>query len=81
MSKVRCNGCGYVGDESEFPKGRDFFQHLYVAACPKSCGNSQNPGDASMRMIGGERPFSYVNDDVEPADPLGKVLHRAGSAS
>lgn len=79
--KVKCNKCGHVGEEADFPKGRDFFQNLYVAACPTKCGNSQSPGGASFRMGGGERPFSYVTDDVEPADPLGKVLHRAGSAS
>ena len=48
--KVKCNGCGYVGDESEFPKERDFFQHPYIASCPK-CRNRQYPGDASIAWV------------------------------
>ena len=58
---IKCNKCGYIGAESEFPKGRDFFQNQYIAKCPK-CDNRQNPGDASMRMFGGARPFSRVED-------------------
>ncbi len=80
MASVKCNGCGYIGDESEFRKGRDFFQHVYIAGCPY-CYNWQSPGGASMRMMGGARPFEYVDDVAEPADPLQKVLHRAGGAS
>lgn len=79
---VKCNQCGYVGDEAEFPKGRDFFQHAFVAACPTGCGNQQSPGDASMRMMGGKRPFEYVREAIpQDADPLTKVLHRAEDAS
>lgn len=63
--KVKCNKCEYVGDESEFPKGNDFFQNSYIRGCPK-CDNRQNPGDASMRGFGGERPFVYVRE-AEPA--------------
>ncbi len=79
--KIRCNGCGHVDEESAFPKGRDFFQNTYVAACPKACGNSQSPGGASMRMGSSTRPFSYVTDEPEPDDPVAKTLHRAGQAS
>lgn len=60
---VKCNKCGYVGSESEFPKGNDFLQQAYIAACPK-CDNRQSPGDASMRMFGGQRPFEYVRTVV-----------------
>ena len=80
MRKVKCNKCGYVGDESEFPKGRDFVQKLFVSGCPQ-CDNWQSPGDASMRMFGGERPFEYVREPEESGTPLGKVLHDAGEAS
>ncbi len=58
--QVKCNKCGYVGDESEFPKGQDFFQNSYISGCPKRCDNYQSPGDASMRGFGGERPFVYL---------------------
>jgi hypothetical protein len=60
MRKVKCNKCEYVGDETEFPKGHDFFQNKYIASCPK-CDNRQSPGDASMRGFGGKRPFVYVD--------------------
>jgi len=85
-NQVRCNKCGYVGNDDEFPKGRDFFQRSYVKGCPK-CDNRQNPGDASMRMFGNERPFSFIRAD-EPeitgnkiGDALPAVLHRAKEAS
>jgi predicted nucleic-acid-binding Zn-ribbon protein len=84
--KVKCNKCGYIGDESEFPKGRDFFQHSYIAKCPK-CDNYQTPGDASMRMFGGDRPFEFVRVPEPPIagsetiDALPAVLHRASEAS
>jgi len=76
---VKCNKCGHTAYESEFPKGRDFFQHLYIAACPK-CDNRQSPGGASMRMFDDTRPFEYVRD-AGPEDVLGKTLHRAKEAS
>ena len=76
---VKCNKCGYVGDEGEFKKGRDFFQNQFIAGCPK-CDNWQSPGDASMRGFGGERPFAFIRKQ-EPDDPLGKVIHRADEAS
>lgn len=82
--KVKCNKCGYVGDESEFPKGRDFFQHEYIRSCPK-CDNGQNPGDASMRMLpsltGQARPFTYIREPEPEGDSLDKTLYRAGEAS
>lgn len=79
--KVRCSKCGHVGFEDTFPKGRDFFQNSYISECPTGCGNRQSPGGASMRMMGGERPFVYVSDEPEPSDPLGKTLKRAEEAS
>jgi len=79
---VKCNKCGYVGDESEFPKGRDFFQDSYIKSCPKRCGNGQSPGAASMRMTGGERPFVFIRDSVpDGADALHITLRRADEAS
>jgi len=78
--KVKCNKCGHVGDTSEFPKGRDFFQHEYVKSCPKKCGNFQSPGDASMRAFGGVRPFEYVRDP-ESGSVFDVADHRAGEAS
>ncbi len=78
--KIKCNGCGYIGEESEFPKGHDFFQNSYIASCPKKCGNRQNPGDASMRSFGGNRPFEYVRSEP-PSDVIGTVLHSASEAS
>ena len=83
---VKCSKCGFVGDESEFPKRRDFFQNKYISGCPE-CDNRQSPGDASMRMFGGERPFVYVRQ-AEPeisgsdvTDALPTVQHRANEAS
>jgi len=81
MKKVKCNKCGYVGGYDEFKKGRDFFQNTFIAGCPK-CDNWQSPGDASMRMFGGERPFVFVEKaDSSPKTALGKVLHDADEAS
>lgn len=77
--KVKCNGCGFVGEKEEFRIGRDFFQHEYIAGCSK-CPQSQSPGDASMRMFGGARPFEFVRVDA-PEDAMGRTLHRAGEAS
>ena len=77
--KVKCTKCGYIGEDSEFPTGHDFLQTPYVAACPK-CNNRQNPGDASMRMFGGPRPFEYVREP-SPKDPLSKLMHNASDAS
>lgn len=80
MRKVQCGKCGFIGGVEEFPKGYDFFQHPYISGCPK-CDNRQSPGDASMRMFGGSRPFSFVDAGPEPSDPLEKTLHRAAGAS
>ena len=85
--QVKCNKCGHVGPEDEFPHERDFFQNRFIASCPK-CDNRQSIGDASMRMFGGERPFIFVDRNVEPkvtgdkpVDALPSVLHRASEAS
>lgn len=80
--KIRCNKCQHQGEISEFRTGRDFFQHTYVAGCPK-CDNSQSPGDASMRMFGGERPFAAVEKvSVSPQEtPVEQVMRQARSIS
>ena len=79
---VKCAKCGHIGDESTFPKGRDFFQHPFISSCPMKCGNRVAPGDASMRMFGGTRPFEYVRDDVAAdATALEKTIHRSREAS
>jgi len=79
--KVKCTKCGYVGDEAEFPTGIDFFQKRYIAVCAKYCGNRQDPGSASLRMMPGqEHPFEYIRD-VPPTDALGKTLHQSREAS
>ena len=84
--QIKCSKCGHVGPEDDFPKGRDFLQEFFIAACPK-CDNSQSPGDASMRMFGGERPFIHVRE-TEPSikgpevcDAVSAVIHRANEAS
>ena len=81
--KVKCNKCGYIGDESEFPKGRDFFQFTFISGCPKKCGNYQSAGDASMRMMPSDkkRPFEYIRDETKDNSPLEKILHKASEAS
>ena len=78
---IKCNKCGHIAPASDFPKGQDFFQREFISSCPKECGNQQNPGDASMRMFGGERPFVFVQNTPEPEDAVGKVLHRAKEVS
>jgi len=83
--KIKCNKCGHVGEESEFPKGRDFFQNAYIAGCAK-CDNRQSPGDASMRMFGGKRPFERVTDTAQipvtdRATAIAETLRRANSVS
>ena len=87
IKQVKCNKCGYVGPIDDFRKGRDFFQNAYVAGCPK-CDNRQSPGDASMRALGGARPFVFVERAEElvpkgstPAEVWPTVLHRAEEAS
>ena len=77
--KVKCNKCGFVAEESEFPHGRDFFQNQFIRGCPK-CDNHQSPGDASMRAFGGERPFVYIRDE-QPDDLVSAVLHSGSEAS
>ena len=83
--KIKCNKCGHVGEEAEFPKGHDFFQNSYIAGCPK-CDNRQSPGDASMRMFGGQRPFERATESTPiPAtdrpSSIAETLRRADSVS
>lgn len=83
--KIKCNKCGHVGELEEFPQGNDFFQNRYVAACPK-CDNRQSPGDASMRMFGGKRPFERAEETptIEVKDrnsALAETLRRSNSVS
>ena len=85
--QVKCNKCGHIAPESEFSKGHDFFQNTYIRGCPQ-CDNRQSPGDASMRMFDGDRPFVFVDRREEPkvvgdklADALPTVLHRTDEAS
>jgi predicted nucleic-acid-binding Zn-ribbon protein len=77
---VKCNKCGHTAPEDNFPKGRDFFQNLYIADCPK-CDNHQSPGDASMRMFGGLRPFQYVREAPPVGNVVATVIHNAEQAS
>jgi NAD-dependent SIR2 family protein deacetylase len=77
--KVKCNKCGHIGDEESFPHGRDFFQNKYVASCPK-CDNRQDPGSASMRAFGAQRPFEYVRED-STGTVHDKIMHNASEAS
>lgn len=77
---VKCNKCGHVGEAASFPRGTDFFQNEYIASCPK-CDNRQNPGDASMRMFGGTRPFEYVRESAKAATVVETVMRRAEEAS
>ena len=85
---VKCNKCGHIAAESEFPKERDLFQKSYIASCPNpECDNRQTPGDASFRMFGGKRPFEYVRapepevtgDKME--DGVAAVFYRSHEAS
>jgi len=80
--QVKCNKCGYTGDESEFPKGNDFFQKAFIKSCPKKCGNLQTPGDASLRMMPGvDHPFSYVRPELADKSASSITLHGASEAS
>lgn len=79
--KVKCNGCGYIGDESEFPKGRDFFQNQFISGCPK-CNNCQSPGGASLRMMPGQKhPFEFVKTIGKSDNPAIRVFQDANEAS
>ena len=79
--KIKCNGCGFVGEESEFKKSRDFFQNTFISGCPK-CDNRQSPGDASMRMFSRNKiPFEYIREEEKSGTPLGETLHKAAEAS
>jgi len=79
--KIKCNKCGFVGEGKEFKWDKDFFQNRFVSGCPK-CKNSQNPSDASMRMMPNTKhPFEFVREENTDPSPLGKVLHDADEAS
>ncbi len=83
MRQIKCNKCGHIGPEEDFPKGRDFFQKEYIAGCPK-CDNRQSPGGASMRMFGDAHPFEFVRPPLPEnlaAIPVIKVMRDAGEAS
>ena len=78
---VKCNKCGFVGLESDFGQNHDFCQRVFVSRCPK-CDNHQTPGDASMRVFGGQRPFEYIDRIAPPkGDALAKVLYNGDEAS
>jgi len=78
---VKCAKCGFVGQQSEFRMGVDFFQKSFVAGCPK-CGNHQSPGDASMRMFGGERPIDKdERPDCQCGNAADRVMHASEEAS
>lgn len=81
--KVRCNKCGYIGNEEEFSKSTDFFQKSFIRKCAKpKCDNFQTPGDASMRMMPGVKPpFEYIRPASKDKDSLAKTLHKAKEAS
>jgi len=83
MQQIKCNKCGYVGNEDEFPTGRDFFQKVFIKHCPvEGCTNRQSPGDASLRMMPGQvHPFEYVRPEALSDDPFVQVLHNAAEAS
>ena len=78
--KIKCNKCGHIGEESEFPKGNDFFQNTYIASCPK-CDNRQSPGNASMRGFGGRRPFEFADAKPPSANVVEEVIKRMNEAS
>lgn len=79
---VRCTKCGTTAPYDEWPEGRDFFQNAYIAKCVNAeCDNRQSPGDAAMRMFGGERPFEFVRPSEPTDDALTQALHRAHEAS
>ena len=77
---VKCDSCGYVADESEFPKGKDLFQKEFIAACPK-CPNRQTVAAASMRMFGTPKPFVFIRPGPMRDDALAETLHDASDAS
>jgi len=79
--KVKCSKCGYIGEHEEFPKGYDFFQHPYIRKCVK-CDNWQSPGDASLRMMPGQKhPFMFIREEQTSDNPLENILYNAGEAS
>ncbi len=83
MRKIKCNKCGFIGDESEFTKDRDFLQREFISSCPKKCGNFQTPGEASLRMMPGKtHPFEFVREGPEPKLTIPeKVIKDSNEAS
>jgi hypothetical protein len=79
---VKCNKCGHVGAETEFPKERDFLQNRYISGCPK-CDNRQSPGNASLRMFPGTKhPFSFIRRKLpDNTDAFTKTMYEAEEAS
>ena len=43
--------------------------------------NAKCDNHASMRMFGGERPFTYIRSEEITDNPLIKVFHQADEAS
>ena len=83
--KIKCNKCGFTGESEEFRHGHDFFQKDFIAGCP-NCDNRQSPGDASMRMFGGKRPFERMIETApipvsDRASAQAETLRRAGNVS
>jgi len=79
---VRCTKCGHTAPYDDWPKGRDFFQHIYISRClNRECDNDQSPGGAAMRMFGDEHPFVFVRPEETSEDALDQTLHRASEAS
>ncbi len=63
MRQVKCNRCGYIGDESEFPKGHDFLQNEYISKCANTeCDNRQSPSEASTGVSGDDQPFEFIGE-------------------
>lgn len=80
--QVRCNKCGTVADALTFGIGYDFFQEPYIGSCAnKDCDNRQSPGDASMRMFGGARPFEFISAAPPAQNVAEQVLRHANGAS
>jgi hypothetical protein len=80
--KVKCNKCDYIGDESEFPKGRDFLQKEFIKKCAnKKCDNFQTEGDASLRMFPNRKhPFEFIREEAKGTS-LEKTIHHSKEAS
>lgn len=76
--QVKCNRCGHIGPESEFPKGRDFFQNAYIRACPTGCGKPERTGTreketAMSKITSGE----WTAECVVTLDAVEDVINKA----